>query len=200
MAAASKLARVDAVHCFALISNSYTTLKNKMKLSIFIGATFVPSAVSFLPALFSIENFLKSPTCQPTHRLNRVCESLSNFAKAVDHQHKVDDLHGSWRLVRPLDPESTTYQTINYEKKFALETTMYSNETRLESTMPFETCGRGDTVYFADDSNVESNITRSAQSFELVYASTSLRVDRMVENGAYRVFVPCNDFCLRMVG
>lgn len=98
------------------------------------------------------------------------------------------------RGVRPLDPENTTYQTINYEKKFALATTMYSNGTRVESTMPFETCGRGDTIYFADDTSVESNITRNAQSFELVYASTSLRVDRMVANGAYRVFVPCNDF------
>ena len=171
-----------------------------MKLSFLLGTTFVSSVLSFLPALFSIENFLKSPTCHPTHRLNRVCESLSDFAKAVDHQHKVGDLHGSWRQVRPKDLESTTYQTINYEKKTALATTLYFNGSRVESTMPFETCGRGDTVYFADDSNVESNITRSAQSFEPVYASTSLRVDRMVENGAYRVFVPCNDFCLRMVG
>lgn len=178
-----------------------------MKLSFFIGSTFVPSALSFLPALFSIETFLKSPTCQPTHRMNRVCESLSTFARAVGHRHKVGDLHGSWRLVRPLDPESTTYQTINYEKKFALETTLFSNASRVEHIMPFETGGRGDTAYFthakryetfADDSNVESNITCSAQSFELVYASTSLRVDRMVANGAYRVFVPCNDFFLRM--
>ena len=160
-----------------------------MKLSILVGTALMPSALSFLPTLFSTENFLKSPTCQPTHRLNRVCESLSTFAKAVDYQHKVGDLHGSWRLVRPLDHESTTYQTINYEKKFALVTTMYFNGTRVESSkLPFETCGRGDAVYF-DDRGV-----CSAQSFELVYASTSLRVDRMVANGAYRVFVPCNDF------
>ena len=160
-----------------------------MKLLILIGTALMPSALSFLPTLFSTENFLKSPTCQPTHRLNRVCESLSTFAKAVDYRHEVGDLHGSWRLVRPLDHESTTYQTINYEKKFALVTTMYFNGTRVESSkLPFETCGRGDAVYFDDRG------TCSAQSFELVYASTSLRVDRMVANGAYRVFVPCNDF------
>ena len=159
-----------------------------MKLLILIGTALMPSALSFLPTLFSTENFLKSPTCQPTHRLKRVCESLSTFAKAVDYRHEVGDLHGSWRLVRPLDHESTTYETINYEKKFVLATTMYSNGTTVESTTPFETCGRGDAVYFDDRGAC------SAQSFELVYASTSLRVDRMVANGAYRVFVPCNDF------
>jgi len=73
---------------------------------------------------------------------------------------------------------------------------MYSNETRVESAMPFETCARGDTAYF-EALDVESNVICSAQSFELVYASTSLRVDRMVANGAYRVFVPCNEFFLR---
>ena len=177
-----------------------------MKLSFLLGTTFVSSVLSFLPALFSIENFLKSPTCHPTHRLNRVCESLSDFAKAVDHQHKVGDLHGSWRQVRPKDLESTTYQTINYEKKFALSTKLFSNGTRLEDIMPFETCRRDQTVYFthakryetfADDSRFTSNATCSAQSFELVYASTSLRVDRMVSSSEFRVYVPCNDIFVR---
>jgi hypothetical protein len=179
-----------------------------MKISIFVlGTTFVSSTMSFLPALFSIENFIKSPTCNPTHRLNRVCESLSDFARAVDHQHKVSDLHGSWRQLRPSSPESTTYQTINHEKKFALATTLYSHGTRVELVMPFETCRRDETTYFthakryetfADDSRFATNATCSAQSFQLVYASTSLRVDRMVSDGAYRVYVPCNDVFLRI--
>lgn len=183
----------------------------QMKLSIFVLCTsFFSSALSFLPALFSIENFIKSPSCLPTHRLHRVCESLSDFARAVDHRHKIGDLHGSWRQLRPKDNGFTSYQTIDYAKQFALETTLFSNGTRVEGVMPFTTCGSDETAYFthskefttfSDNSRFARNITCSAKSFELVYASASLRVDRMISAGSdsdFRVFVPCNDVFLMM--
>ncbi|CAN0361330.1 unnamed protein product, partial [Ectocarpus sp. 13 AM-2016] len=43
-----------------------------MKLSIILATTLVSSALSFLPKLFSIENFIKSPGCN----LDRVCQKL----------------------------------------------------------------------------------------------------------------------------
>ncbi|CAM9401724.1 unnamed protein product [Ectocarpus sp. 12 AP-2014] len=174
-----------------------------MKLSIFVlGTTFASSALSFLPALFSLENYVRS--CQTTGRLNSACQKLVDFTKPLGHHHHhhVNTLHGSWRQLLPKDPDSTTYQTIDYSKAFVLATTLHSNGTRVELIMPFDTCRRDETAYFtharqfvvfADDSRLESNVTCSAQSFELVYASTSLRVDRMVSDGAFRVYVPCDD-------
>lgn len=168
-----------------------------MKLSIVLATTLVSSALSFLPALFRIENFiLKSPTCY----LDRVCEKLPKASRDATA------LHGSWRLLKPADPESTTYQTIDYEHRYALTSKVYENGTRLDQVMPFVTCRRNETIYFthaklfttyADDSTYTSNTTCSSQSFELVYASTSIRVDRMVATGAFRVYVPCDDVKMR---
>ena len=169
-----------------------------MKLSILVSTTFVSSVIAFLPALFSLENVLK--TLHTTDdRLNIVCQKLADTSKPT---HNVSDLHGSWRQLHPKQHGCTTYQLINYEKRFALSTTFFSNGTRVESIMPFDTCGRDEKIFFThartftifgDDSRFASNATCSAQSFELVYASTSIRVDRMVPNGAFRVFVPCDN-------
>lgn len=162
-------------------------------------STLISSGLAFLPALFSLENLIRSSACRGTdHRFRSVCENLAT----VPHGHNVSSLHGSWRQLRPKDAESTVYQTIDFERKFALVTKLYSNGTRVESVMPFETCRRDQTMYFthakqfttfSDDSHSTKNATCSAQSFELVYASTSLRVDRMVTNGGFRVLVPCDD-------
>lgn len=176
-----------------------------MKLSFLLGTTFVSSALSFLPALFSIENFVKSPACHTTDHFNRVCQKLDDFGFSKPVHHKVNTLHGSWRLVKPSDPESTTYQTIDYDKKYALTSSLWSNGTRVDQVMLFTTCRKQNTAYFthskqfttyADDSRYMSNATCSSQSFELVYASTSIRVDRMVATGAFRVYVPCDDIKL----
>lgn len=177
-----------------------------MKFFIFVlGATFVSSTLSFLPALFSLENYVKS--CQTTDSLNHVCQKLSEVVYSTPVHHKVKNLHGSWRQLLPKDSASTTYQTINYKKKFVLATTLYSNGSRTELIMPFTTCRRDEKVHFthakryetfADDSKVfESNAICSVQSFELVYASTSLRVDQMMSDGGFRVFTPCDDVFLR---
>ncbi|CAM9156181.1 unnamed protein product [Ectocarpus sp. 12 AP-2014] len=174
-----------------------------MKLSFLLGTTFVSSALSFLPALFSIENFVKSPACYTSDHFSRACHKLHEFDSTRKPVHrKVESLHGSWRLLNPSDPESTTYQTIDYHKKFALTSSLWRNGTRVDQVMPFTTCRRENTAYFtharqfttfADDSRYTSNATCSSQSFELVYASTSIRVDRMVASGTFRVFVPCDD-------
>jgi hypothetical protein len=167
-----------------------------MKLSIVLITTFVSSALSFLPALFSIENFIKSPACN----LYRICPKLP------DVPHDIASLHGSWRLLKPSDPETTTYQTINFPQKYALTSKLYANGTRIDQVMPFVTCRRNETMYFdhakmfttfADDSRYTSNITCSSQSFELVYASTAIRVDKMVATGAFWVYVPCDELFLR---
>ncbi len=170
-----------------------------MKLFLFL-TTIVSSGVAFLPALFSLENLLKSSACHGTdHRLGILCEKLAHVPHGRNYN--VSSLHGSWRQLRPKDVESTTYQTIDFEKKFALATTLYSNGTRVELVMPFETCRRSLAVYFthakqfttfADDARFTTNATCSAQSFELVYASTSMRVDRMVSDQSFRVLVPCD--------
>jgi len=168
-----------------------------MKLSIVLATTFVSSSLSFLPALFSIENFIKSPTCN----LNRVCPKL------LDVPHDIASLHGSWRLLKPSDPDTTTYQTIDFTHKYALTSKLYANGTRIDQVMPFVSCRRNETIYFnhakmfttfADDSKYTSNITCSSQSFELVYASTAIRVDKMVATGAFRVYVPCDKWLLQL--
>lgn len=167
-------------------------------------STLISSGLAFLPALFNLENLIKSSACHGTdHHLNSVCEKLT----PVNHDHNVSSLHGSWRQLRPKDDaESTKYQTIDFKKKFALATTLYSNGTRVELVMPFETCRRDLFMYFthakqfttfSDDSHLKKNATCSSHSFELVYASTSLRVDRMVTDETFRVLVPCDDVFVR---
>lgn len=172
-----------------------------MKLSFLLGTTLVSSALSFLPALFSIENLVKSPACQ-----NRVCQKLDEYGFSKPVHHKINTLHGSWRLLKPLDPDSTTYQMIDYDKKYALTSVLWSNGTRVDQVMPFTTCRKQNTAFFvhakqftsyADDSRYVSTATCSSQSFELVYASTSIRVDRMVATGAFRVYVPCDELFVR---
>lgn len=169
-------------------------------------STFVSSVIAFLPGLFRIETYIKSPSCDTTARLDRACQKLSDklFTRSVHHH--IRDLDGSWRLLRPVDPESTTYQTINYAQKYAFASTLFSNGSRVDTIMPFETCRRDQTAFFTyakkymnypDDSRFVTNATCSGQSFELVYASTSLRVDRLISTGAFRVFVPCNEYFLR---
>ena len=164
-------------------------------------STLVSSGLAFLPALFSLENLIKSSACHGTdHRLTEMCEKLT---PGTLRGHNVSSLHGSWRQLRPKDAKSTNYQTIDFKRKFALATTLYSNGTRVELVMPFETCRRDQTMYFthgrqfttfSDDSHFTFyNATCSAQSFELVYASTSLRVDSMLTDGGFRVLVPCDD-------
>lgn len=169
----------------------------------FLLSTLVSSGLAFLPALFSLENFIKSSACLNTDRLNSLCDKLTPMPQ---HRHNVSGLHGSWRQLRPKDAGSTMYQTIDFDRQFALATTLFSNGTRVESVMPFETCRRDETVYFthakqfttySDDARYSKNATCSAESFELVYASTSLRVDRMVADGGFRVLVPCDDVFVR---
>lgn len=173
-------------------------------------STLISSGLAFLPALFSLENLIKSSACHGTTnfsptKLSSLCEKLT---PAPHHTHiNVSSLHGSWRQLRPKDDaECTKYQTIDFEKRFALATTLYSNGTRVELVMPFETC-RGDLCMyfthakqfttFSDDSRYSTNATCSAHSFEMVYASTSLRVDRMLTDGGFRVLVPCDDVFVR---
>ena len=166
--------------------------------------TLISSGLAFLPALFSLENFLKSSAC---HNNDNTCayDKLTSLV-SPSHRHNVSGLHGSWRQLRPKDAGSTIYQTIDFEKKFALATTVFSNGTRVESVMPFETCRRLHQMYFTharqfttfhDDSQFTRNVTCSAQSFELVYASPSLRVDRMMADETYRVLVPCEHVYLK---
>ncbi|CAN0240242.1 unnamed protein product [Ectocarpus sp. 6 AP-2014] len=167
----------------------------KMKLFIILATTLVSSALSFLPKLFSIEKFIQSPGCN----LNRVCQKLPTT------NNDVAALHGSWRLLKPTDPETTVYQTIDREHEYALTSKLFANGTRIHAVMPFVACRRNETIYFnhariftvfADDSGYTSNATCSSQSFELVYASTSIRVDKVVATGAFRVYVPCEEVFL----
>ena len=181
-----------------------------MKLLLIL-TTLISSGVAFLPALFSLENYVKSSASFSNNndrRLGHVCESLASF----DCRHNVSALHGSWRQLLPKDDESTMYQTIDFSKRFALATTLYANGTRVEMVMPFEILGKGGgssqkmyfthakqfTTYGDDSRFTKDNATCSAHSFELVYASTSLRVDRMMSNGAFRVLVPCSDVFLKL--
>lgn len=167
-----------------------------MKLFVIIATTLVSSAISFLPKLFSIENFIQSPGCN----LDRVCQKLPTT------NNDVAALHGSWRLLRPVDAEYTIYQTIDHEHEYALTSTLFSNGTRTHEVMPFVTCRRNETIYFshakiltvfADDSEYTGTATCSSQSFQLVYASTSIRVDKMVATGVFRVYVPCDELFLK---
>lgn len=174
-----------------------------MKFFLFF-TTLLSSGLAFLPALFSLENFIKSSSCSN----NNTC-AYDKLTSLVPQSQKtnVSGLHGSWRQLRPKDAGSTVYQTIDFEKKFALATTLFSNGTRVESVMPFETCRRFDQMLFthakqfttfSDDSRFTRNVTCSSQSFELVYASPSLRVDKMMADETYRVLVPCENVFLKM--
>ena len=166
--------------------------------------TLISSGLAFLPALFSLENFIKSSACHNdnTHAYDNLVTLVSQ-----SHRHNVSGLHGSWRQLRPKDAGGTVYQTIDFEKKFALATTLFSNGTRVESVMPFETCRGFHQMYFThakqfttfkDDSRFTRNVTCSDQSFELLYASPSLRVDRMMADETYRVLVPCEHVYLKL--
>ena len=156
-------------------------------------------ADAFFPKLFQLENTVKSVSKQVYNeenriKLNNLCNDLAVYPIATYLQ----DLQGPWRILSEANiKHEYIYQVLDYQNKTITEKCKFMNGTLIETISPF--VDDGSKVYFSYSKEVHKHPeekshhrykTNSNNSFELIYASPSIRVEKNIHSGDIRVYEP----------
>lgn len=160
---------------------------------------------AFFPKLFQIENSVKSLSKQLYNEenklsLDKLCEELMTYSPRGTMY--VQDLHGPWRVLSESNVKHEyIYQVLDYNNKVVTETCKFMNGTLVETTSPFLTENRWDEskVYLSYSTEISKDADGKAyfryktckdKSFQLIYASPSIRVEQLIYSGDIRVYEP----------
>lgn len=167
---------------------------------------FLKSTEAFFPKLFHLENTVKSVSKQVYNeenkiKLNNLCNELTTYSPRGTMY--VQDLDGPWKILSESNVNHEyVYQVFDYEEKVIKETRKFMNGTVVETTSPFFTENNRwneskvylsyskETLKCPDGKSYRKYKTCRDNSFELIYASPSIRVEKLIYSGDIRVYEP----------